>query len=95
MLDDNLSSYSTGIVAPNALGLLKPKGPECLGDRHTSGFHTLFVALQEPSCQLSKLDLTGCCLELMDLNCLGQAIQKSPHLKSLRLAKLKRFHHLF
>jgi hypothetical protein len=78
-------------VAPNALGLLKLNEPECLSGRHTSGFHSLFVALQEPDCQLSKLDLTGCCLEPMDLNCLGQAIRQSHCLKSLRLAKLERY----
>ena len=77
-------------MAPNALGLLKPKGPECQRDRHTSGFHSLFVALQAPDCQLVRLDLTGCCLEPLDLNCLGQAIQNSHSLKALRLAKLRR-----
>jgi len=81
-----------GFVAPNALGLLTLTDPVCRGpEKHTSGFHSLFTALQEPNCQLVRMDLTGCCLGPMDLNCLGQALRNSRSLKSLRLAKLKRF----
>lgn len=80
-----------GIMAPNALGFFKLNEPECQLGTHASGFHSLFIALQEPECQLSRLDLTGCCLEPMDLNCLGQATRRSHSLKSLRLAKLKKF----
>lgn len=79
-------------VAHSAVGLLKLSEPKCLQNgNHTSGFHSLFVALQEPECQLSRLDLTGCCLGPQDLNCLGEALRNSRRLKSLRLAKLKRY----
>lgn len=78
-------------MAPNALGFFKLNEPECQLGSHASGFHSLFIALQEPECQLSRLDLTGCCLEPMDLNCLGQATRRSHSLKSLRLAKLKKY----
>jgi len=80
-----------GFVAPNALGLLTLTDPVCPGpEKHTSGFHSIFKALQDPDCQLVRMDLTSCCLGPMDLNCLGQALRNSRSLKSLRLAKLKR-----
>ena len=80
-----------GCVAPNALGLLTINEPVCCGaENHTSGFHSLFTALQEPDCQLVRIDLTGCCLGPRDFNCLGEALRNTRSLKSLRLAKLKR-----
>lgn len=84
--------YLPGCVAPNAVGLLKLSESKCpRNGNHSSGFHALFLALQEPDCQLSRLDLTGCCLGSMDLNCLGEALRNSRSLKSLRLSKMKRF----
>ena len=82
-----------GSVAPNAIGLLKLNEPKCPSKNgiHSSGFHALFVALQDPECQLARLDLTGCCLGPMDLNCLGEALRNSRSLKALRVAKLKRY----
>lgn len=80
-----------GFVAPNAMGLFKLHEPECRKNgTHSSGFHSLFTALQDPECQLARLDLTGCCLGPMDLVCLGEALRNSRSLKALRLAKFKR-----
>ena len=57
---------------------------------HVNGFHWLFTGLQEETCRLEKLDLTGCHLGINEYKCLGAAIQKSNSLKALRLLGLER-----
>ncbi|XP_022251488.1 uncharacterized protein LOC111087803 isoform X2 [Limulus polyphemus] len=60
--------------------------PSCEKEKHQEfGFHHIFQALKDVSCQLQKLDLGACELQMIDSLCLGEAIGYSSTLVSLNL----------
>ncbi|XP_076370380.1 NACHT, LRR and PYD domains-containing protein 3-like isoform X2 [Tachypleus tridentatus] len=65
--------------------------PSCEKEKHQDfGFHHIFQALKDVGCQLQKLDLGICELQMIDSLCLSEAVRYCSTLVSLNLKSVTR-----
>ena len=82
-----LKDNNTHFASPGEMRLPLPL---CMESEHKSVFHYLFSALPHTQLRTLSLDKPGFYLTIADLVCLGDAIRRAPHLKTLDLQNLFR-----